>query len=246
MKVQTAVSLLGLELTQLQDSSCWNMVMKYIADDYQQLINYCCSHNVDTIYIDPDPDLNLYFLSNRSDTVITDPSQEFQNVFFSNSIAKWHNDNLSSRWDHRERMALDLRPFDRVENHYQLNFFQPHLRINSSSLWNHGEDTIRSIMEYLNLKIDKNRWDAWLPIHQQWHNIQQQHLEFAYKFDHIMDSIINNYHYVLGNLSLLQEATIQHALIYQHNLNLKTWQLEKFPANTKDLHLLLEPNIHII
>ena len=31
-------------------------------------------------------------------------------------------------------------------------------------------------------------------------------------------------------------------IIYKHNLGLKTWQLEKFPANTQDLHTLLESN----
>ena len=35
-------------------------------------------------------------------------------------------------------------------------------------------------------------------------------------------------------------------LIYKYGLNLKTWQLEKFPNNTKQLHELLEENIHPI
>ena len=45
------------------------------------------------------------------------------------------------------------------------------------------------------------------------------------------------------NLDIFQEAAIQRELLYKHNLNLKIWQLEKF-KNTKQLHNLLEPNIH--
>ena len=47
------------------------------------------------------------------------------------------------------------------------------------------------------------------------------------------------------NLDLMQEAAIQRELIYNYSLNLKTWQLEKF-TNTKQLHGLLEPNLHPI
>ena len=47
------------------------------------------------------------------------------------------------------------------------------------------------------------------------------------------------------NLDLMQEAAIQRELIYNYSLNLKTWQLEKF-TNTKQLHNLLEPNLHPI
>jgi hypothetical protein len=47
------------------------------------------------------------------------------------------------------------------------------------------------------------------------------------------------------NLDLMQEACIQHHLIYNYNLNFKTWQLEKF-SDTKQLHSLLELNTHQI
>ena len=46
------------------------------------------------------------------------------------------------------------------------------------------------------------------------------------------------------NLDIVRESTIQHVLIYKHGLTLKSWGLEKFPNNTQDLHLLLEPNIY--
>jgi hypothetical protein len=70
-------------------------------------------------------------------------------------------------------------------------------------------------------------------------------LEFCYNYKHIVDSVVNNWYYQI-DLTFEQEVVIQHCLIYQHNLNLKTWELTKFPSNTQDLHKLLEPNIHPI
>ena len=60
-----------------------------------------------------------------------------------------------------------------------------------------------------------------------------------------MDAIVNNWHYEI-DLTFEQEVIVQHCLIYQHGLNLKTWQLEQFPRNTRDLHRLLEPNTHTV
>jgi hypothetical protein len=45
------------------------------------------------------------------------------------------------------------------------------------------------------------------------------------------------------DLDVLQESVIQHFLLYKHNLNLKTFGLEKF-ENTLQLHNLLEPNVY--
>ena len=61
----------------------------------------------------------------------------------------------------------------------------------------------------------------------------------------IIESILKNNYIDLTkfNLDIVQEATIQHELLYKHNLNLKTWQLEKF-MDSKQLHSLLEPNIY--
>jgi hypothetical protein len=68
-------------------------------------------------------------------------------------------------------------------------------------------------------------------------------LQFEYNYKHIVESIVNNWSYPI-DLTFDQEIVIQHCLIYHYGLNLKTWQLEKFPNNTQDLHKLLEPNIH--
>ena len=67
--------------------------------------------------------------------------------------------------------------------------------------------------------------------------------QFGDEFDDTMKCIVNGWYKELPELTFDQEVIIQHALIYKHNLNLKTWQLSKF-TNTKQLYQLLEPNIH--
>ena len=46
-------------------------------------------------------------------------------------------------------------------------------------------------------------------------------------------------------MNFYKEVMIQQALIRRHSLNLKTWQLETFPANTQELYKLLEPSLHL-
>lgn len=256
LEVPQAMEDLGIVANQLPDRTVWKEIEQYMANDYQALLNYCFTNEVNTVYIDPDPTLNLYFMAVRSlDRLLLtrSPARDesevldtFQTTFFHHSINHWSSQGLTNIWDVRERQALSMKPFDRPEDRFQLKLYHPHLWINSAELWNHGEDTIRRIMDYFDLPINQDRWNQWLPVHQQWHTKQQQNLKFAYQFNHIIDAIVNGYYYKLEKLSFLQEVVIQHALIYWHNLNLKTWQLTQFPSNTQDLHKLLEPNIHPI
>ena len=256
MHADIAAKHLNLNISQLSDSDCWAKVVQYQTDDYQELLNQCHYQNVQTVYIAPDSRFKLYFLnsrqldrfvtSSRQPTDISELTQELQNVFFQHSMQNWQNQGLVNIWDVRERMALDSRPFELGTDSMKINLSMPHLWINSIELWNNGEEIMQSIMSYLDLSIVAKQRTLWLPIYKMWRTIQQNHLKFAYQFDHIIDSIINNYYYKLDNLTFEQEIAIQHALIYQHNLNLKTWQLSQFPCNTQDIHKLLEPNTHPI
>jgi hypothetical protein len=101
-------------------------------------------------------------------------------------------------------------------------------------------------MEFCELAVDATRWESWLAVYNKWQKLHLEILEFTFNYQHIVDAIVNDWYYELNDLSFEQEIVIQHCLIYQHGLNLKTWGLEKFPANTKELHQLLEPNIHKI
>jgi hypothetical protein len=256
MHIDVAAKQLGIDQKDLADIKLWKKIVQHIVDDYQKLFNWCCTHEIGTVYIDPDPKFNLYFLScrsldrlmlsNRSAKNYLELENEFQNAFFQDTVTDWQNQGLNGIWDKRERLALNRGLFDRFEDQFHLDLSLPHLWVSATELWNYGVDTIQTIMKYLDLPIDAKRWNDWLPIHQQWHEIQQKNLKFVYQFDHIIDAIVNNYYYKLEKLSFVQEVAIQHALIYQHNLNLKTWQLVEFPSNTQEIHQLLESNIHPI
>lgn len=252
MHYDAALTQLGLTAEQLSDSAVLATVNQWILQDYNQLFAQC--HNRDTrmIFVANDANSVLYHQNIRAlDRFMTSPerpadaqdlAKEFQQIFFAESAQAWADMNLTDIWDLRERMALNMRPFDQ-DLHEQFDFGQPHLWINCQQLWQQPQKTLTRIMDYCELTLDHSRQQQWIPIAQQWQQLQLQLLEFGHVQEHIVNAIVNNWNYEL-NLTFHQEAIIQHCLIYQHNLNLKTWQLHKFPSNTQALHQLLEPNIH--
>jgi hypothetical protein len=104
---------------------------------------------------------------------------------------------------------------------------------------------MQDLFDYLEIKIDNERIVYWNTVYLSWRKIHYNRLNFLWCFDKIINYILNDYYMDLTRLKLdiIQEAYIQHELIYKHNLNLKTWQLEKF-TNTQQLHSLLELNTH--
>lgn len=256
IRYKNIIEKLNLNINDIKVDSVWRNVQQHVVDDYQTMFFNCCSQGIKTIFVNADPNLKLYSLATRQQERFTfsnnkpqdlnELTAEIQDTFFSNSIDTWNKTNLTDIWDVRERMALDTRPLDYRSKLLKLDLSQPHLWINSSELWNNGCNAIKKIMDFAELKINTSRWAEWIPIYQKWHTIQQKNLSFVYQFDHIINSIVNNFYYELDDLTFEQEVAIQHALIYQHNLNLKTWQLIKFPSNTQDINKLLEPNIHLI
>ena len=187
--------------------------------------------------------MERFVVSPLRPTSINDLKNEHREIFFKESNQTWTELGLTNRWDIRERMSLDSRPFN--TDFPDININCQHLWINSLDLWTRTEYTLTKIMKYLELDIMPNRLEKWLPVCKKWQEKQLKILDFAYNYQHIINSIVNNIYYEI-DLTFEQEVVIQHCLIYQHNLNLKTWQLEKFPNNTQELHKLLEPNCHIL
>jgi hypothetical protein len=252
MYFDTASKILGYQIEQLSDNKILQEVLEYILQDYNKFFRICAERNTKMIFVATDYRTVLYYQNIRSlDRHLTSPTRptcnqdlinEFQTVFFTKSVNTWNQLQLTNIWDIREQMALDLRPFDRLTPEL-FDFQYPHLWINSLELWSQPIDTVKRILDYAQIKIDSNRLADWIPICQSWQKIQTKLLEFDYIQKHIVDAIVHNWDFSI-DLTFYQEVIIQHCLIYQYNLNLKTWQLEKFPNNTKLLHNLLEPNIH--
>lgn len=170
---------------------------------------------------------------------------DFISYFFHESLDIWKSLDLTEVWDQREFLALNL-PTDRhlsvVPN---IDLAQENYTLDTMELWNTFDITVDNLFAYLGITIDQNCRALWNDIYHAWRQVHYDRMLFVWYFDKIIDYTIkgNNLDLTRFNLDIVQEAAIQHELIYKHNLNLKTWQLEKF-TNTKQLHQLLEPNIH--
>jgi len=252
-QVFDAATNLNIPVDQIGIPENWSLIDQYLKNDFDQLFSFCHQNNIKFIYVDDHPSMQLYYLYTRSKghkmttgelVSAREKKEEYQQVFFKNSIKVWNQIGLTDIWDQREQQALDSRPFHRRDAKFS-GFSYPHLWINCQDLWHNGEQSALNMLQYLELDLLPEKLDAWRPIYAKWQKQQLQLVEFNFNYQHIVNSIINNWYYEI-DLTFEQEVVIQHCLIYQHNLNLKTWQLTKFPNNTQDLHKLLEPNIHIL
>jgi hypothetical protein len=231
-------------------------IRQYQTQDYNQLLSYTATQSR-VIFVSGGNDLNLYHQATRSfermplSQVPAESAEQIHNelehLFFGDSIHTWTNQNLTDIWDIRERRALQSNVIATAVDPKDLpiDFSFPHYWMDCRSWWFDGISMIQDIIAWLELKIDRDRFQEWIPIYHDWQKIQAKNLKFQLNYQHIVDCVVNNWSYPI-DLTFEEEVVIQHCLIYQHNLNLKTWQLTKFPNNTQELHKLLEPNIHTI
>jgi hypothetical protein len=231
-------------------------INQHIAEDFESMMQYLDHQGADIIFLSVDSDIPLYFMTPRSfmnvkqfedcENFIKSPSEltdHHNKIFFKNSVHKWNELGLTNIWDQRERMAIDHRPFNKIGAHMPQQLSVTNLKINCTEFWYNGDTVIKKIMNWLNLDIDQLRFSQWKLIFNTWQKIQLDALEFQLRYKDIVDAVVSGKSMHI-NLTFEQEIVIQHCLIYQHNLNLKTWNLTKFPDNTLKLHKLLEANIH--
>jgi len=220
--------------------------------DTAQLFLLLTEKKIPTIHLAGESTIPLYFTRVRNiDTYIyrdgkptseSDVDNDFHDFFFKDSIVTWNALGLTDIWDVRERNALNLRPFSTAVDYHLPG---EHLKIDCKEFWYDGINVINRVMSYLALDIVQERFDAWKEIYNNWRKQHIESMSFADNCDHIVSAIVHNWNYDI-DLTFNQEVIVLHCLIYKHNLNLKSWQLAKFPDNTKKLHQLLEPNIHQI
>jgi hypothetical protein len=170
---------------------------------------------------------------------------DYVDHFFKESADVWRQSNLTEIWDQREFFALNGVYKTAPSILPNVDLTREHYRMDTMDLWNTFDDTVDLLFDSVKQTVDSTRRDSWNKIYQAWRKVHYKNMLFVWYFDDIIDYIVNGYSMDLTkfDLDIVQEASIQHELIYKHNLNLKTWQLEKF-TNTKQLHNLLEPNIH--
>jgi len=229
----------------------WNTIENYTVEFYNKSLDLASEQGVKIIFVSLDDNLKIFAntlrylgkmpFENRYAESKEEITDSFDQLFFKDSVESWESLGLDTVWDKRERMALRQNFFDYKPIKAELDF--DHYWIDAQNLWHNGERELPKIMSWLGLELNPDKFKEWKSIYRKWQEIILDTLQFQYNHKHIVDSIVNNWSYPI-DLTFEQEAFIQHCLIYQHNLNLKTWQLEKFPNNTQELHKLLEPNIH--
>jgi len=248
--LNTAAKNLGIDLDTASPGD-WQLIFDYKKADYNQMIQACHAHSAKIIFVSLGNHLSVYAntirslermpLNNRPAKSINDIQNSLDQAFFKDSILAWENMGLTDIWDVRERCALKKNLLVWKQPYPDLNF--DHYWIDAQNLWYNGEREIPKIIKWLGLDVEPDRFVLWQSVYREWQKIQLDALQFQFNHQHIVDSIINNWSYPI-DLTFDQEIIIQHCLIFQHNMNLKTWQLTKFPSNTQELHKLLEANIH--
>lgn len=190
--------------------------------------------------------LNYKFNSLQKNKTFEEQNENFIDFFYAAAKKNWRDVlHLTEIWDQREFLALNLRPFDQVAFDHTHFAGRQYFLLDAVDCYLTFEYTVYSLFDYLDTDIDQTRWHQWLSVYRQWQKLHVPRLKFAWYFQDIINAIVRGDNIDLDqfNLDLYQEAVIQHALIYQHNLNLKTYNLKKFHS-TAQLHDLLEPNIH--
>jgi hypothetical protein len=244
---------LKINLEQLDEKEFWQIEQDWHADEFSKIFDHCADH-AKVIFIHDSESIKWVhpFVYQRIVSNVTlDEEAEIayrKQSFYKKSIDQWKNLELENIWDVRERQALDSRPLVIPTNRLadKGNFSRPHFRASVCDLWHRGEQLFYQIMTYLDIAIDPVRLAQWIPVYHAWAQKPLALMAFGDSFDDTIKCIVNGWYKELPELTFDQEVMIQHALIYRHNLNLKTWQLEKFPRNTIDLHQLLEPNVHTL
>ena len=232
-------------------------VEKYLFDEFGKCLTICKKEGLKTILVGQ-PTNNIYFNSIREiprffETKVTteEAFRELQFDYFFDTRQKesaWSG--LDTVWDKREFIALNWRPLAcpcEKFNLYDGKMDNVDFYIDPYDLWFNGEATLKQVLNLLSLDLDESRLLKWLPVYYEWQKIHIKSLRLSWNLDHIVNCIVQGLYFDLSSfdLSLMDEATILHVLIYKHNLNIKGYGVEKF-MDTKQLHALLETNIHTL
>ena len=234
------------------------MYMHAFRSGTPEAIQQLCKQSTKVIVLSIHPDQMLYQCgyTPRADLMrawcfqgkLSNPDDmynDFTDYFFKESKQQWEKINLTNVWDKREFIALNFDPFDHRSVLDYINHNTKYYHINALHLWTNFDQRVHELFDYLDVSISEDRYQTWLSIYNRWKNMHTKRLMFAQNFKTIIDNILFGIEFDLTafELDIQQEAAIQHFLIYKHNLNFKTWQLVRF-TNTKQLHDLLDPNIH--
>ena len=229
--------------------------------EYANIVNHLLESGIPTVIVIESTQDSYYLVKNRSidptspaseitkDTYksyLQDNVENFMSSYFSNNLQMTE----QNIWDIREILALNFTHLVSFGNYASfINFRLPHFYLDSRELWYDGEQTMRRLFHWLQQPIDDSRLDNWRFVYRKWQQVHFDILRFGWLLPHIIEAVVQGYDYDLGSLQLdlAREAIIQGHLLKNYNLNLKTFGLDRFPNNTRELHSLIEPNtLHLM
>lgn len=229
--------------------------------EYAKIVNTLFESGIPTVIVVESTQDHYYLVKNRSidptspaSQITKDTYKKYMQDGVINFMSSYFLDDLQMTaqniWDTREILALNFTHLISAKNYASLiNFRLPHFYLDSRELWYDGEQTMRRLFHWLQQPIDESRLDHWQSVYRKWQQVHFDILRFGWLLPHIVEAVVQGYDYDLESLQLdlAREAIIQGHLLKYHNLNLKSFGLDRFPNNTRELHRLIEPNtLHLM
>jgi len=161
----------------------------------------------------------------------------------SKNISQWGKQNISDfdEWELRELLSMYW--FNRDKDLYtccpELKTSFPEIKfISIDNFKNNFQKTVIDYLNYFEVDIDQDKLSQLDFVKQEW-NAVQHHINTDSLVKKIINSIISQQEFEWEPLTILDEAYLQKCLA-DAGIQIKCYELNKFPTNTKDFLPLLE------
>lgn len=197
------------------------------------------------IYLIPNKNTIAWNLNNKFEKVWEEGWLKHNEIQFANCLAGWDQENIEhmETWELREFLSLYLYPQHLAESELERiqgiqKEFTKFQFITIDLLRDNFKDTVVSLLEYC--ELIPTRFDKVEKIYQEWIS-RQYHCYKDIVIKDIIDSVLSNnfYDWSDSKLTLVDEALIQFYL-RQHGIEIKCYNLDIFPTNTKILRNYLD------
>jgi len=189
-----------------------------------------------------DDSLTLLAINNKFDKIWEEGWLVKTSENFDYHFKNWNKTSLNdmSIWELREFLSLFIfkQHKDEFQNDQVSEYQNEKIKkVNLKSLFNDFENTIKDLLLWCKLDLVKDNFNE---IYETWIS-KQQHRHKDEVVLKIINSVLGEQYYDWSNqkLSIVDEAFIQMSLRDLHNLDLRCYNLNVFPTNTKDLKELL-------
>ena len=185
---------------------------------------------------------NLLVINNKFEKIYQEGYLQQNKELYSNHFKNWNKSDLERMdlWEIREFLSFYIFKQHEAESENELisEYHNKKIKkINIKKLFDDFENTIKDLLLWSNLDLVKTNFNQ---INDVWIN-KQEHRHKNEIVKRIINSVLEGQHndWSGQKLSIVDEAFIQMTLRDLHNLDLRCYNLNVFPTNTKDLKDLL-------